>query len=223
MAAPDFITISPNFNTYYFSEATNNKLNVLGQADFQHQILPFQFRTEYFAKSIIGGNPADESVVLQFHIYFSGTPTLYLCDNKQNIITGATTALNSAPIYKGNQGVPGNTWQDPFTGTNYGLTSHLYGFQWSNIAAYVTPDTPLSIYYFMFEQIDGGKTERIFSEPILLHLSQYDYWGNQIGHRNTLSFAAQYRSNRAANTNVVVSGWYRDYPTDGGAGRAFCR
>ena len=208
MAAPDFITISPNFNSYYFSDSTNNGLNVLGQADFQHQILPFQYRTIYFAKSVMS-----DYVSLQFHIFFSGIPTLYLCDRHQNIITGATASLNSAPFYKGLQVVTGNTWDDPFTHYTYGLTSHMYNFQWSDLASYVTANTPLSVYYLMFEQVTGGETSQIFSEPILLYNSTFDNWGNQDGQRNTLSFTAQYNANRAANTNVVVAGWYNDYPT----------
>ncbi len=207
MAAPDFISISPNYNTYYFSMATNNRLNILNQSDFAHQILPFQFRSQYYAKAVM-----TDPVSLQFHTYYSGTPTLYLCDRHQNIITGATSLLNSAPIYKGLNVFPGNVWQDPFTLTDYGLTTTMFSFLWSDLSSYVTPD--VNFFYLMFEQIDGGKTEQIFSEPILLNSSKFDYWGNQIGQQNTLSFAAQYKSNRAGNTNVGIESWFNDYPTN---------
>ena len=205
------IVISPNVNSYYYSQATNNGLNVIGQSDFAHQPLQFQARPNYFAKSCM-----DDKVTLEFHTYYSGTSTLHLCSNKVDlsgnptVITGADAFLNSAPTFKGRQVMPGNVWVDPYAGGAYGLTTSLWNFSWSDLSSYVTPDSA-GTWYFIMLNVNGKK---FYSEPILLRTSIWDFWGNNIAWRNTLLFNGYYGSNRAGNTNVVVSGWHNDYPTN---------
>lgn len=189
-------------SSYYFSTAINNGLNVLGNADFQHQILPFQARPIYLAKSIMTDN-----VTILFHTYDDHTPTLHLCDNHQNIITGADSILNAAPVFKGKQTIIGNTYTPPFTTTAYGLDSSLWNFNWTALSAY-TIGFP---WYYLQINING---QILFSEPIYLQPSKYDVWQNQIGIPNTLMFSAQWFANKSQETNVVVSGWYNDYPTN---------
>lgn len=204
------ILISPNINSYYFSDADNNRLNVLGQADFQYQILPFQQRVLYLAKSLM-----TDPATVEFHNFNSSGgithfPSLHLCDIGQNVIGGADAILNVAPAYKGHQVIDGNVWTDPFAGGDYPLISSLWNFLWSDLAAFITPDTPLSVYYLMVSVAD----KIYYSEPIYLRNSKLNDWDWEIGHPNTLQFRIQNKSNKSQNTNVVVSGWFNDWPTN---------
>ena len=199
----DRVCISPNFNSAYFSEATNNGLNVLGQADFQHQILPTQFRVNYFQKNV-----TTDLISLQFHINLGYTATLYITDKNQNVITTITATLNAAPYLKGFQTVSGNSYTNPLTGTVTPLTSYQWAFTFGDfIGSLTTPD----FYYIKLVVNDGSTNKEYYSEMIFLNTSQKDYYDWETGQLNTIYFQAQYNSNRAQNTNVVVGGWYNDF------------
>ena len=197
------IVISPNLNTFYFSEAINNGLNVLNQADYQSQILQFQNRPNYFQKCTL-----TDPISLQFHTYFSGTSILQLCDRWQNVISGADATLAAAPIWKGRQVVAGNAYE--YEGGSYGLTTTMWTFTFNDLLAYITPDTPTDWYYFKLTVYD----KEFYSEPIIVRSDKFDKWGNNVAFPNTLLFNSTLVCNRAGNTNAVVSGWYNDYPTN---------
>src|ERR1700677_1606962 len=179
----------PGANSFYFANAQNNGLNVLNQADLAHQILPFQSgygnnATQYFAKAL-----NTDPVTLTLHSNVGYGPLLYLCDINQNIINGATTFLNTAPALKNlTQVVPGNNWVDPFSLIPYVLYTTLWNFSFSDLASFIIPGTPSSIYYFLLYVYNGTTYDTIFSEPIIIFNYQTDYWGNQANLKNTLLF-----------------------------------
>ena len=199
------INIVPVMSSYYFATATNNGLNVLGQATYRNQIKPFQSVLPYYAKAL-----TIDPVTIQLHSYFSGTPTLHLCGMHQNVITGADAILNAAPIYKGLQVITGNVWVDDFTGAVYGLTTSTWSFNWTDLLSLITPDLPNNVYYLKLV----ADTTEMFSEPILIRTPQYDNMGYLKTFNFTNLFQAQWKANKSQNTNVVVSGWFNDFPTN---------
>ena len=200
------ILISPNINTFYFSEAVNNGLNVLGQGDYQSQILQWQNRPQYLQKCLM-----DDTVTLQFHFFDSVGPTLpilHLCDRWQNVITAADATLAAAPILKGLQSISGNTYTAD--GATYNLASIMWSFKFSGLSSWVTPDTPTDFYYIKL----NVNAKEYFSEPIRIRTAKFDNYGNNVAFPNTLLFNSTYAANRAGNTKVVVSGWFNNYPTN---------
>lgn len=150
----------------------------------------------------------NDPISLQFHTYYSANSVLHLCDRWQNVITAADATLAAAPIWKGRQVVSGNTYESE--GASYGLTTTMWNFTFNDLSAWVTPDTPTDFYYFKLVVFD----KEYFSEPILLRTARFDNYGNNVAFPNTLLFNSSYNANRAGNTNVVVSGWYSNYPTN---------
>jgi len=197
------IVISPNLNTFYFSEAINNGLNVLNQSDYMSQILQFQNRPVYLQKAT-----TTDPITLQFHTYYSGLSVLHLCDRYQKVIAAADATLAAPPIWKYRQVVTGNTYQ--YEGASYGLTTTMWNFTFNDLIAYITPDTPTDWYYFKLV-VDG---KDYFSEPIIVRTDKFDKWGNNIAFPNTVLFNSSLAYNRAGNTNAVVSGWFSDHPTN---------
>lgn len=200
----DRILVSGWYNSCWFTEAINNRLNVITQSDFQHQILPFQQRVNYFQKSI-----TSDLISLQFHINNGYTALLYVTDIRQKVV--AAIDLNAAPTVKGVQVITGNDYIDPFTSVVTPLRTWQWAFNWVDFIADLVPDKPDSIYYIKLVVNDGSTDKEYYSEPILLRTSVLDYWDWEIGIRNTIYIEAQYNSNRAQNTNVVVGGWFSDF------------
>lgn len=200
------IVLSPAFNSLYFSEATNNGLNVLGQADFRHQIQPTQFPVNYFEKAV-----TTDLISLQFHINQGYTPTLYITDKNQKVIAAITATLNAAPFNKGAQTVTGNTYANPLTGVSTPLATFQWAFTFNDfIGSLTTPD-----YYYVKLVVNDGSTDKeYYSEMIFLNTSQKDYYDWETGQLNTIYFQGQYNSNRAQNTNVISGGWFNDFPTN---------
>ena len=209
-----YICISPNVNSYYFSAATNNGLNVIGNADLAHTTQPFQYgagqpTTVYLAKAVMS-----DTVTLLFHTQWNGSstylPLLYICDVHQNTI--GTINLNTAPVLKGYQNIPGNVYTEPFTGATTQLLASMWSFSWSDFSGSLTPG---SIYYIRIDNPDASNViSSYYSEPIFLAASSLNYWGYEMGQQNTLYFSAQYAANRMQNTNVIISNWWNDYSTD---------
>ena len=199
------INLVPVMSSYYFATATNNGLNVLGQATYRNQIRPFQFVLSYFAKAL-----TTDPVSIQIHSYYSGTVTLHLCDRFQRVITAADAVLNAAPAYKGLQVVTGNTFTDPYDGSVYGLTSSMWDFNWTDLLSFITSDTPTDFYYFKLV----ADTIEMYSEPILVRTPRYDNMGYLTSFNFSSLFNAQWLANKSQNTNVVVSGWFNDFPTN---------
>jgi hypothetical protein len=198
------------------SEAVPNGLNVLYQGDLAHQVLPMDANygnqaTLYYAKNLM-----TDPVTMQFHTVYDyggaavAAPTLFITDVNQKVI--ASINLNAAPYFKGTNVLPGNLFTDAYSGAQYQLQSNTWNFTWSLFASYITPGNIYSLMLTVPALM--GATKTYYSEPILLYASVYDSWLNQGNLTNTQLFAAQYKSNRAGSTNVIVSGWYNNYPTN---------
>ena len=122
--------------------------------------------------------------------------------------------MNAAPIYKGSQVITGDVFPGLYGGGPAALKTTHWNFNLST-SPFSGVIIPGNIYYLQIViSASGGVTDTLFSEPFYVYGSDYDYWGNQSLLRNSLFFNSKYKANRAANTNVVVSGWFSDAPTN---------
>ncbi len=208
-----FINYFPRPSSMYFSDAVNNNLNVLSQADLAHQqgqhMATYGMANTYLQKWV---NSDPITIQMISNCSGSGLLEITLCDNYQNEITsgGITTALNIAPIFKGVQLISGDTFPGVY-GIGAGIP--LYRFMWNFIlSTYTIPASPF--YYIKIRISDGITADVMFSEPFILYPATLDQWGNLANLRSSLLFTSQYKANRSQNTNIVVSGWWNDYPTN---------
>lgn len=199
----EYITLVTRNSTFYFSEATNNGLNILDQADLRNQILPWQADVWYYHKWLMAD---DCTIMCHTRTNPAQAPRLYVC-KRQVDVNGLPTVvtsidLNTAPRYKGTQTFPGNTYTDPDTGATTDLDTSLWVFSFSTFSAYLSTN---EIYYLRLDAYNDTSPYSYYSEPIYLRADK---------HPNTQLYQSSYRANRRGNTNVIITGWYDNYPAN---------
>jgi hypothetical protein len=195
----------------------------LGQTPYGTSgIQNWQYPNRYYQKVCF-----DDDIAIQMHTqhavsiaatsYVCPPPEMFLCDRydpntgtfhvigaaADNTTSGSSVNLNVAPYLKGRQMITDNFFANPFTGASDQLNTSLWSFNFTDLGVITG-----GIYYILFvnysyETYPTVVSQYLFSEPlsVLLH------------HRNTLYFETSYNANNARK-NVVVSGWYDDYPTN---------
>ena len=216
MANP--ITLLTPVNSLYLSDP--NGLKVLGQAPFGvYGIQPWMAVGKYQSKYTF-----TDTITIQAQIegnipaIQTGNAKLYLCDyydpnsgdyklygdTVYNRLTGSSIDLNIAPYLKGVQQIAGNFYKNPFLPITTPLKSYLWAFDFTTLGI-ATAGT----YYLLLlnDKLNIPSTHQItylFSEPFLV----------KAAHPNTMLFQSQFATNKADNWNVIVTGWYNDYPTN---------
>lgn len=190
---PIFITIRASTNSVYISDP--NGQPVLGQAPYGMQLQDWQFFQPYTQKALY-----TDEILIMVHTQPGTNCLAYICDEQQHVIAGID--LTAPPYFKGKQTIPGNNDINPFDGTITALTTYLYAFKFGDFPGVITAD---GTYYIQVSNYSGiSNSVTFYSEPIYLRSE----------HPNTSLWQCSFNSNVSDNTNVVVSGWYNDYPTN---------
>ena len=198
------IAIFPKCNSVSMTPATPN-FNVLGQAPYADTIQDWQYPLPYVQKINF-----DDELVIQVHVADPTAlsvryqnPKLYICDYQKNVIN--TIDLNVTPFLKGYQLIPYNTYIDPVTGATYPLLTAMWSFKFSDLD--FSGDYGGIYYLKMVSQDYPPATVNtfttFFSEPMFVDTS----------HQFTKQFQFAYNTNNSLK-NIVVSGWFDDYPTN---------
>ena len=125
-------------------------------------------------------------------------PKLYLCDQFGQVLTAYSSALATAPIYKGYQFIAGNNYEEG--GVVTPLVSSLWMFSFNDLGI-----TDGGVYYLKLVTFTNPATvaQVLYSEPIFV--SNMDL--------ETRLFEYTYNANNSF-CNFVLSGWYDDFPTN---------
>ena len=215
------ISLFPAINSVYISDP--NGLPVLGQSPYgTYGIQDWMYAANYQSK-VCFDDPLNFTAHIQGTIggLQSSGANLYLCDyydpntgdyklygaTAYNTIAGGSVNLNIAPFFKGSQQIPGNNYINPLSADNgTPLKSFMWAFSFTDLGI-STEDT----YYLLFINslnkvvIPPVTVDTIaFSEPIQVRASWPD----------TLLFQSQFATNKSGRKNVVVTGWFNDYPAN---------
>ena len=195
------IAIFPKCNSVSMTPATPN-FNVLGQAPYADTIQDWQYPLPYTQKINF-----DDTITVQVHTTDNAGflpvvyPMLYVCDYQKNVIISID--LNIAPFLKGVQHIPFNIYTEPATGATYPLITTMWSFKFSDLD--FSGDYGGVYYLKMISQdyLDPTAFTTFFSEPMFVDTS----------HQFTKQFQFSYNTNNSLK-NIVVSGWFDDYPTN---------
>jgi len=195
------ITLFPPSTSVAFYPAIPTGLNVLGQASYSQTVKQWQANLYYKQKF----TDTDE-IVIMVHTQASlataiTPPQLYICDQYGYEITAIN--LNVAPYWKGCQFVSANTIINPYTQSLNYLLSSMWVFKFSDFAADLGDNEFYCLRLDNYNQDTATVGSQTFSEPILVRAS----------YENTLKFEFNYATSNAQK-NVLISGWYDDYPTN---------
>jgi hypothetical protein len=210
---PNPITLPYPGNSIYIADP--NGLPVLGQSPYGvYGIQPWMAQTSYQSKYTF----TDQLLFLIHNQLNEDIPSgaaLYLLDQYDpntgnfhaygasgyNTVSGSID-LNTAPYLKGYQAITGNNYVDPFTFAITPLITTMFSFSFSDLGI-----SREGTYYLMVEnafETPSTQYQYTFSEPFLI----------KAAHRDTLLFQSTFNTNKSDNWNVVVTGWYNDYPTN---------
>jgi hypothetical protein len=208
-------------NSVYISDPSG--IPVLGQSPYGvHGIRNWSYAAKYQQKYLFS-----DTITIQIDTQenindvpsppFVNPPQLYLCDKYDpntgdfrlygasvwNSLTGGSVNLNAAPYYKGAQNIANNNWTNPFDSTVYPLVTSMWAFDLATLGI----STVGTYYLLLVNKYKSGASyvaKNYFSEPV--------YFTNIL--TNTMNFQSQFLSNKGDNWNMIVSGWYNDYPTN---------
>lgn len=166
----------------------------LGQVPFAKQVKNFQVDQDYQYKCLM-----NDIISIQVHTDVFSTNQLCICDHNKKILTTYTSALNLTPYLKGRQVITDNAYTQPIDGWSQQLRSYMWSFRFSDLGITVGGNYYISI----INSLTGEPDVVYYSEPIFL--------SNIQGYTNLFTYS--YDSNDAEK-NIVVSGWYNDYPTN---------
>ena len=213
------VTVQCDSNPIPFYDVTTD-VQVMGQVPLQARKLAVNAPTSYTYTSQIGQVQdwqdksllynqkfmMDDTITIMMHTSVSDpynpatdNPKLYLCDANGKVLTAYTTALASAPIYKGYQFIAGNNYLSD-SGSVTPLVTSLWMFSFTDLGITIG-----GIYYLKLVTFTNPATiaQVLYSEPILVSNMALE----------TRLFEYKYNSNSAIN-NFVLGGWYDDYPTN---------
>ena len=197
------IAIFPKCNSVSMTPAIPN-FNVLGQAPYADTIQDWQYPLPYSQKINF-----DDQLSIQVHVanpvalITYANPKLYVCDYQKNVI--GTIDLNTTPILKGYQVLPYNNYIEPNTGALYPLLSAMWSFKFSDLD-FVGDYGGIYYLELVTQDYPTARTNTLtsfFSEPLFVDTS----------HQFTKQFQFSYNTNNSLK-NIVVSGWFDDYPTN---------
>jgi len=224
-----FINVKCAENTLYISDQEG--LAVLGQSPYGVSgIQSWQFPAKYYQKLLFSDN-----IVIQMHTQYaisdSGVsrlcppPLMYLCDYydpntgayhvigaaTNNTTVGSSIDLNVAPYFKGSQLISGNDYTNPYTGSVDPLASYMWSFNFEDLSL-DSPANEGAIFYVLFvnrsyETYPTVAYQYLFSEPFMVRESKLSY-------SPTLYLESGYNANVGGDKNIVITGWYDDYPTN---------
>lgn len=224
-----FINVKCAENTLYISDQEG--LPVLGQSPYGvHGIQSWQYPAKYYQKLLFSDN-----IVIQMHTQFAisydgssyvcDPPRLYLCDYydpntgnyhvvgaaTNNTTSGSSINLNTAPYLKGEQLISGNFFSNPYTLAVTPLASYMWAFNFEDLSL-DTPGNDGAIFYLLFDNssFETPPTvvhQYLFSEPFMVRESKLSY-------SPTLYLESGYNANVGGDKNIVITGWYDDYPTN---------
>ena len=222
------ITLFPSINSVYMSDPTG--LKVLGQSPYgvygiQNWMYPAQYQSKVcfsdemnFTVHIQGDDPSHQNshaffYLLDYYDPITGNYRIAGTTNYQfvgsatyNSPTVGAIDLNTAPYLKGIQQIVGNNYNNPLSTDNgTPLKSYMWSFSFSDLGI----STAGTYYLMMMNKLHliAPNTDTYtptFSEPMQVK----SVWPN------TLLFQSQFATNKADNWNLVVTGWFNDYPAN---------
>jgi hypothetical protein len=218
----------PASNSVYISDPTG--LPVLGQSPFgvygiQDWMYPAQYQSKVtfddemnFTVHIQGDttglqNGDAKLYLLDYYDPINGTykiagTNIYIPVGASNYYTPTVGAidLNVAPYFKGKQQIAGNYYNNPLSTDNgTPLKTFMWSFSFSDLSI-----STAGTYYLMLVNrlhLDEPNTNTYtpyFSEPMMVQAS----W------KKTLLFQSTFNTNKSDNWNIVVTGWFNDYPAN---------
>jgi hypothetical protein len=214
------ITVLPASNSVCISDPTG--LAVLGQSAFGvYGIQPWMSAISYQSKYTF-----DDTLNITAHIQGNiplsqaSSANLYLCDYYEpntgkyrvygssiyNTTSGSSVDLNIAPYLKGYQQLTGNSYINPLSNdSGTPLLTYMWSFSFSDLEI----NQSGTYYLLLINACESLQTfphpvviTPLFSEPILM----------QATHPNTLLFQSRFNTNKSDNWNVVITGWWNDFP-----------
>jgi len=214
------ITLLPPINSVYISDPTG--LPVLGQSAYGvYGIQSWMYAAKYQSKICL-----DDPLNITAHVqgdtvgFQNSDAKLYLCDyydpisgdyrvygaSIYNTTAGSSIDLNVAPFFKGKQQIAGNNYINPLSDDDgIRLKTFMWAFSFTDLGI-SSADT----YYLLLVNklhLDRLSTDTFtpcFSEPMNVRASWPD----------TLLFQSQFATNKSGRKNVVVTGWFNDYPAN---------